>query len=94
MFNVVYLVRVGVLSSQAAWLADPARCPARFTTKRSWAKRFASATEAGEAARQVNAAYSTSVVRLGAGPGPSGGVLALVLALTTAALAVAEQLSR
>jgi hypothetical protein len=88
-----YLVRAAVLSGgQACWLADPKRCLAPYTTRLRWARRFGSEAEAAEAARAVPAVYGATVARLGGGLPP--GVLALLLALTTAALAVAEQLCR
>jgi hypothetical protein len=90
----VYLVRVGVLSDRAAFVADPARCLAPYTTLPRWAKRFPSEGEAAAAAAAVPAVYRAAVVRLAGGPGRSGGVLALLLALATAALAVCEQLAR
>jgi hypothetical protein len=89
-----YVVRVGVLSSQAAYVADPARCLAPYTTLLRLARRYTSAASAAEAARRVPAVYGATVARLAEGPGRAGGVLALVLALTTAALAVAEQFCR
>jgi hypothetical protein len=79
-----YVVRVAVLSGgRACFVADPAVCPAPYTTLLRWARRFRSEAEAAEAARRVPEVYGATPIRLG-GALPPGAVALLLPPLLAA----------